>query len=100
MVDSPDDEIRHHELDTDDKEPVLQVAEIVAELEGKEQDELRPTYEHLDHLLQHIFEQPPVPEAQVEITFTYEDYRITVEQNGTARFVKVGDQNTKDGDST
>lgn len=28
-------------------------------------------------------------ESQIEVTFTYEDYRITVEQNGAVEFVQV-----------
>lgn len=89
MSDSPDDEIVRRQLDTEDEEPVTMIAEIVAELEGVRHDELKPTYEHLDHVIDEIFSHPPVPEAQVEITFTYEGYRITVEQNGSAQFVKI-----------
>lgn len=85
-----DDEIVHRTLDTAAAEPVGQVAETVAELEGKRHDELKPTYDHLDHVLDYVFENPPAPEAQVQITFTYEGYRITVEQDGSAQFVKVG----------
>jgi len=38
-----------------------------------------------------VFDEPPEPEAQVEMTFGYEGYRITVEQNGDAQFVKTED---------
>jgi len=90
MNDSPNDEIVHRHLNTEMREPVVQVAEIVADLEDKETDELTTTYNHLDHVLQSLFTNPPVPEAQVEMTFSYEGYRITVEQDGTAQFVKTG----------
>jgi hypothetical protein len=40
-------------------------------------------------MLDVVFENPPAPEAQVEVTFSYEGYRITVEQNGRARFVQA-----------
>lgn len=90
MNDSPNDEIVHRQLETEMREPVVQVAEIVADLEDRETDELTTTYDHLDHVLQSLFTNPPVPEAQVEITFSYEGYRITVEQDGTAQFVKTG----------
>jgi len=89
MNDQNDDDIVHRVLDTDDRDPSSQIPEIVAELEGKRNEELTTTYDHLDHVLDHIFSNPPAPEAQVTITFSYESYRITVEQNGNAQFVKL-----------
>lgn len=89
MDEVPEEEIIHRQLDTERDEPVTMIAELVAELEGVQHDELTTTYEHLDHVLGEIFSNPPVPEAQVEISFTYEGYRITVEQDGSAQFMKV-----------
>lgn len=63
---------------------------IVADIEGKDVNELATTDGCIDHVLDHVFSNPPAPEAQVEISFNYEGYRITVEQNGRAEFVKVG----------
>jgi hypothetical protein len=89
MASNPDEEIVHEQLDTSRPEPVCQIATAVADLEGTSPDELTPAYEQIDHVLDHIFSNPPVPEAQVQITFTYENYRITVEQDGQAQFVRV-----------
>ena len=89
MGDSHEGEIVHRELNTEVDEPVLQVAEKIAELENNSVEEMKPTYTHLDHVLDYIFANPPVPEAQVEITFSYEGYRITVEQDGSAKFIKI-----------
>ncbi len=89
MGEGTEDEIIHRELDTDIEEPVVQIAEVVAELEDKPMEELTTTYHHLDHVLDYVFQNPPVPEAQVQITFSYEGYRITVEQDGSAKFVKL-----------
>ena len=89
MSRSHDDEIVHRRLDTARREPVVQVAEVVAELDDCAATDLTPTYERLDHLLENVFSDPPAPEAQVRITFTYEGYRVTVEQDGSAQFVKV-----------
>jgi hypothetical protein len=89
MTDPPDGKIVHRTLETDREQPVVQIAEVVAELEGKSHEQLTTTYEHLDHVLEYVFTTPPVPEAQVEITFSYEGYRITVEQDGSAQFVKT-----------
>ena len=89
MSNVPEKEIIHRELYTDVEEPTVQVAEVVADIEDEEHTELTTTYEHLDHILTYVFTNPPVPDAQVQITFTYEGYRITVEQDGSAQFVKV-----------
>ncbi|MDS0297657.1 hypothetical protein NDI76_02745 [Halogeometricum sp. S1BR25-6] len=89
MDETPDDAIIQRQLRTSAEEPAVQVAEIVAELEGTAADRLEPTYTQIDHMLDHLFSNPPAPEAQVEVTFTYEGYRITVGQSGRAQFVKV-----------
>lgn len=83
------DDIVHRKLDTDDEAPVDQLAEVVSELEGRGIGTLQPLYRQIDHVLDQIFSDPPAEGAQVEITFTYEGYRITVEQNGHAQFVKI-----------
>lgn len=46
-------------------------------------------WETIDHVVDHIFSDPPSPDAQVQVTFTYEGYRITVEQDGTTKLVDV-----------
>jgi len=89
MSDHLEDEIVHRELDRTEPETAAQIAEIVAELDGERYDELTTMYEHVDHILDHMFSTPPSPKAQVEITFSYSGYRITVEQNGRARFVRL-----------
>ncbi|MFB6175843.1 MAG: HalOD1 output domain-containing protein, partial [Halobaculum sp.] len=68
MTPSPGREIIHRELDTDRENPIVQVTETVAEIEDVEQSELTTVYDHLDHVLDYIFDNPPKPEAQVEIT--------------------------------
>lgn len=77
----------HQEL-ARDREPSVQVVEIIAELEGKELVEMTPAYHHLGDVLEEIFSNPPVQEAEVEITFSYEGYRITIKQDGSAHFIK------------
>lgn len=89
MGDQLDDEIVHRELETDRPEPITQIVEVVADLEGEREENLTVGYKQVDHILQHVFSDPPSPEAQVEITFSYEGYRITVEQNGNVQFVKL-----------
>lgn len=85
----PEREIIHRELDTDVADPALQVAEAVAEIEGKDTTELASMYGCVDGVLDNIFTNPPAPEAQMMVKFSYETYRITIEQDGSATFVKT-----------
>jgi hypothetical protein len=85
----PTEEIVHRQLATEREDPVVQITEAIEEIDGTDQREMTPVYDQLDHVLDYIFSNPPVPEAQVQITFTYEGYRITVEQDGSAQFVEV-----------
>ncbi|NHN41116.1 hypothetical protein G9C85_05630 [Halorubellus sp. JP-L1] len=94
MSDTGSDDVFHRQLQTDVREPAEQVAEHVANIAGEEVTDLESTWECFDHLLDEIFQDPPAPDAQVQVTFTYEGYRITVEQDGHATFVPVGDPPT------
>jgi hypothetical protein len=67
---------------------------IVAELEGRAIDELPSLYTSVDHFVERLFEQPPAPEAQMEIEFSYAGYRITLGQNGDVTLVRVKDSAT------
>ncbi|MFC6725262.1 HalOD1 output domain-containing protein [Halobium palmae] len=89
MSEGHEDEIVHRQLRTDREDPAAAVAEVVAELDGRRADELTATYRCIDGVLGNLFSEPPSPDAQMEVTFTYEGYRVTVEQDGAAKFVKV-----------
>lgn len=89
MAEAPEDKIIHREIDTDAKEPGVKLAETVADIEGKDTNELSAIYERVDGVLNKIFSNPPSSEAQLEIQFSYESYRITVEQNGNMRLVRI-----------
>lgn len=75
-------------LDTEAPEPVLSVVDAVAEIEGANATDLAPIYDCIDHVIDGIFSNPPAPEADVEVSFDYEGYRVTVHQDGTATFVQ------------
>ena len=75
----------------------MSVARTVAELEDVETEELTPLYGCIDHVLEHIFSDPPVPAAEAEVTFSAEGYRITVEQDGSAVFRKRGGEESSIG---
>ncbi|AGB16018.1 hypothetical protein Halru_1406 [Halovivax ruber XH-70] len=89
MTQSHEDEIVHRKMNTDRAEPAVAIAEVVAELEGKQPDELTPTYNCIDGVISKLYSNPPSPEAQITVEFTYSGYRITVEQSGAAEFVQV-----------
>ncbi|SFS64705.1 HalOD1 output domain-containing protein [Halostagnicola kamekurae] len=89
MADQTDAEVIRRELDTDGETPTVQIVEIVASLEGIDQSELPPMYNCIDGVLKNLFSDPPAPEAQMIIEFSYRTYRITVNQDGTAKFVKT-----------
>ncbi|WP_424019102.1 HalOD1 output domain-containing protein [Halorientalis pallida] len=88
MADSPDDRIVRRTLDTDAEEPAVEVAQAVADIEDREPTDLATIFECADHVLDHLFSNPPAEEAQMCIEFSYEEYRITVHQDGTAEFVR------------
>lgn len=89
MTDERESAIVRRELETDRENPAVEVAEVVADLEDKEQTDLATVYDCIDHVVDHIFSTPPAPEAQVRVEFSYEGYRITVDQDGYAEFVKT-----------
>lgn len=89
MTEPHDDEIVRRELNTDRDEPAVTIAEVVADLEGKQADELATTHDCIDGIISELFSTPPSPEAQMTVAFTYSGYRITVEQSGAAEFVRV-----------
>jgi len=89
MSSDPSEDIIHRQLEKEGENPAVQVAEIVAELEGVGVNEMYPIYDQMDDVLDNIFSEPPSPAAQLQLTFSYEGYRITIEQDGHAKFVKA-----------
>lgn len=91
MADSgrPSDGVHEVAFDRRAGDPTVAVGETVADLSGREVDELRPLYDCVDHLLEHLYSDPPSPSADVEIAFSYEGYRITMYQDGRATFRRL-----------
>ena len=75
----------------EDDAPEIDVAQIVAELEGKDTTEISSLYDTIDHLVEYMYSNPPPIEAQAQLEFTYEGYRILLLQDGKATFMKVND---------
>ncbi|SFS10841.1 hypothetical protein SAMN05216559_3818 [Halomicrobium zhouii] len=73
-------------FDPGPNQPNVDITETVAELKGVQSDELSPLYDAIDHVVDNIFSEPPDPDANVEVSFSYEGFRITISQDGDARF--------------
>jgi len=86
-----DDEFRpkQFKFDPTENEPTYVIVETVADLEGVDSDELPSLYDTIDHMADNLFSDPPTARAQVQITFTYAGYRITLSQDGSATVLKI-----------
>jgi hypothetical protein len=71
------------EFDTDQSVPSLSVVAAVAEITDEDEAELSPVYDCIDHLVDHVFSNPPDTEADVVVSFTYEGYRVTSSRTAT-----------------
>ena len=89
MTDDTESDVTHRQLDTTAESPATEVANAVADIEGKEVTDLSSTYACIDGVLANVFSNPPSSEAEMQIKFNYESYRITVEQDGNAKFEKI-----------
>jgi len=76
-------------IDPDPKTAEHDLLEIVADLEGVVIDELPSFYTEVDHFVEMLFENPPSPASQMEITFSYAGYRITMDWRGDVKVVAV-----------
>lgn len=90
-------DIVHTVINTGIDEPSSEIATCVAELEGREPEELAPMYDCVDDVLKNLFDQPRAAEAQMQVEFNYEGYRITVDQVGLATVVDLGATDTVTG---
>ena len=92
MVSDPDRTIIRRELDTSADNPAVEVAHAVADIEDTDATKLSNMYDCVDGMLDELFSTPPAADAQMEVAFTYTNYRITVNQDGLAEFVKAGER--------
>lgn len=84
--DAANGDVHRTTFDTDQSQPNVDVTETVAALKNVESDELAPLYESIDHVIDNIFSKPPSDEADVEVSFNYEGFRVTISQDGNAAF--------------
>ena len=75
--------LTRRELDTTQDAPATQIVEVVADLEDCSVLDLSPIYDCLDGMIADLFSSPPPADAEAELEFTYQGYRIHVSQDGT-----------------
>ena len=63
--------------------------EIIAELEDCEIEALPSLYNEIDHVVETMFETPPSERAQIEVSFSYAGYRVSVDRKGFVELVPV-----------
>jgi ATP-dependent DNA ligase len=79
----------HWEINTSDQEPGVDIAAIIAELDDRDLEDMPPVYDTLDHMIDTLFSDPPAPDAQAVLEFTYDGYRVNLNQDGHATFMKI-----------
>jgi hypothetical protein len=82
-------ELFEGEQPSDDDDPEIGLAEIIADLEGKDATDISSLYDTIDHVVEHLYSNPPPTEAQAQLEFTFEGYRIELSQDGKATFMKI-----------
>lgn len=82
--DSIEERIHHQNICDGDGNPNYLLLQTIAALTGVEETELPQLYPCVDDLINQLYQTPPSTEATVELTFTYEGFRITLHQDGHA----------------
>lgn len=79
----------HYQIDPSGGEVNTSLLELVASQEECRMDELPPFWTRVDSLVEDLFSDPPSTDAQAQVEFTYAGYRITVDQSGGVKLLKV-----------
>lgn len=79
----------HLKLTDGDEDPELLLIQTLADVSCSEVSDLPPLYCTINEMVESLFQSPPAPEAKVKISFSYEDYRITLYQDGHAVFQQL-----------
>lgn len=72
----------------------MRLVETVASLKGVDETDLAALYPRIRDLADSLCTSPPFRDAHVQIEFTYENYRITLFQDGHAVFRRVSKECT------
>jgi len=81
--------IVRHRIDPDPSTAEYDLLEIIAEVEGGEIETLPSLYNEVDHVVETMFKTPPSDRAQIEISFSYAGYRVSIDRKGFVELVPV-----------
>jgi len=90
-VDVDENGILQFGIEPDPKTAEYDLLTVLATHEDIEMDDLPSLYSVVDQFVGEVFDDPPSESAQLEITFSYAGYRITVRQGGHVTMVPVKD---------
>ena len=89
-MDSPQrTHVVYRDVDTNRADLGAEIVEIIADFEGTDPEDLDPIRKCIGDILEPLSLTPPSPDAQLMISFSYEGYRISLDQNGQALLVLV-----------
>jgi len=81
--------IVRRQIDPDPSTAEYDLLDLISELEDRDITALPALYNEVDHVVETLYKTPPAPRAQMEITFSYAGYRITMDRTGAVRVVPV-----------
>lgn len=84
--------IYHRKVTPDADEANRSLLRLLADVEGCEVTDLPPLYEQVDHLVEHLFTDPPPASAQAELEFSYHGYRVELDQTGNVSLMKLAEE--------
>lgn len=104
MPDERDDSGRSHgsgqtydrQITPDPEYANYSLLEVIADIESVDVTALPPMWTRIDDALEELFQEPPAPEARMELTFSYHGYRITVRQSGDVSLTPLSDDERPD----
>ena len=76
-------------IDPDPATAEYDLLEIIAELEGSEIEGLPSLYNEVEHVVETMFKTPPSERAQIEVSFSYAGYRVSIDRHGVVELVPV-----------
>ena len=82
-------EVVQREVDISREALGAAIAEIIADLEETDPENLIPIWDSIDDVLEPLSSPPPAPDAQLLISFSYEGYRISINRDGEVLLVPV-----------
>jgi hypothetical protein len=88
-IDVDENGILQFNVEPDPESAEYDLLTVLAEHEGVGVDELPSLYSVVDQFVGEMFDDPPSESAQLEMTFSYAGYRVTVTQGGHVTLVPV-----------